>query len=642
MRKYISTIFILAFILLGFSFITPSVQAFDSGCVAGSTYSITTGLPCYGSQVGYQQNSYIPGCFGTNAYSTTTGQYCFSSQVGGYQNNYIPGCIAGNAFSVTTGQSCYGPQVGYQNPVYIPGCTGAGSYSTITGQSCYGSSYGNPPNAFLNQQFYIGQRGADVFALQQMLFNAGLYFGRIDGVYGPMTDQAFIQYQSQQYVNPVPINPCSSYNSGYYPNNCPVTYGSQPTISGVSGPQTLAVNQAGTWTVNAYSNSSYTTYGNNLSYSVNWGDQGYQPLYSSSSSLYYQPQQSATFTHTYMQAGTYTAVFTVTNSAGQTAQTSLTVRVGGSIYGGYTPAISYLSPASGITGSQVTIYGTGFNSTYSCTTYPCPGYYPSSTNTINFGGNIIPSVYSSNGTTLTFIVPYVNSGIYPVYVTNTNGTSNSVNFTVTAGSQGFSPTISYISPTSGSIGSQATIYGSGFTLSGNTVNIGSASVYNLSSFSNSSITFTIPSNVGTIYCIQAPCAQNFNVSVTNANGTSNPVNFLITNGGVASSPSIYSLNPSGGSIGTVVTVNGTGFTSVNNIVHFSLNTSNGGFTSAYLPNISSNGASLTFTVPSHSSIACEYTAPYCYPQDFSLPSGTYNVWVENSLGISNQLQFIRY
>jgi len=512
MRKYISTIltflFVFAFILLGSSLNSKTVNAYDSGCYGSNTYSVTTGQPCYGANYQYPTN--IPGCTGLGPYSTLTGQLCSST--------------------------------GYQTPVYIPGCTGAGPFSTLTGQPCYGGA-----GASINQQFYIGQRGADVIALQQMLFNAGFYFGTIDGVYGVQTDSAYRNYQSQYPVvspNPYPI-PCSLGNPV-----CPPTVSSAPIISGVSGPQSLSISQTGTWTVNAYSNSSYlNTYTNNLTYSVSWGDQNVYPYaYGSNTAQNYYPQQSATFTHAYLQSGTYTAVFTVTSSAGQTAQTSLTVNVGGSNYYGYAPTVSYLSPTFGNVGSQVTIYGTGFNA--SCgITYGCTNVYPSNNtvNTINFGSTVLPPAYSYNGTSLTFTVPYSNispcfgcmataitPGVYPVSVTNSNGTSNSVNFTVTGGSQGFSPTISYLTPTSGRVGTQVTIYGSG--LSGATARLNGYTVpasygtYN----SDSQLTFVVPSNLSNCYTDQY-CTQNYvpvnpgtyTVSVVNGNGTSNSVNFNV-------------------------------------------------------------------------------------------------------------------
>lgn len=95
------------------------------------------------------------------------------------------------------------------------------------------------------------------------------------------------------------------------------------SISGVSGPQSLNVNQTGTWTVKASSSN-----GENLSYSVTWGDEFYFAYNNQSAmTLAPRPQQSATFSHTYSTKGTYSPVFTVTNSSGQSAKTSLSVDV---------------------------------------------------------------------------------------------------------------------------------------------------------------------------------------------------------------------------------------------------------------------------------------------------------------------------
>ena len=125
--------------------------------------------------------------------------------------------------------------------------------------------------------------------------------------------------------------------------------GNNPVISGVSGPQTLNVNQTGTWTIKA----SNSTDGN-LSYSVVWGDESYL---SSSTTLNksLNTSQSATFTHSYSQAGTYTPTFTVTSentircittpcpSNEGSAKTSLSVKVGSTT----APSITVLSPNGG-------------------------------------------------------------------------------------------------------------------------------------------------------------------------------------------------------------------------------------------------------------------------------------------------------
>src|SRR6266850_8227874 len=140
---------------------------------------------------------------------------------------YDSGCVYGGQYSITTGQYCGGSQNNYGTNTYDPGCTGAGPYSTITGQYCYGSGnnystvYPSTPVA----QFYIGQRGPDVVALQQMLNNAGFSPGVIDGIYGHATDAAYVAYQNQYPYN---SNPYPNYNS------YPPIYNQLPTISCVS------------------------------------------------------------------------------------------------------------------------------------------------------------------------------------------------------------------------------------------------------------------------------------------------------------------------------------------------------------------------------------------------------------------------
>ena len=96
-----------------------------------------------------------------------------------------------------------------------------------------------------------------------------------------------------------------------------------PVISGVDSPTVLNVNETGSWAVRASDPEN-----GNLSYSVVWGDE--QEIMASKSlgaSLGTEFVQTATFTHSYAEAGTYTPTFTVQDNAGQTAQTSVTVRV---------------------------------------------------------------------------------------------------------------------------------------------------------------------------------------------------------------------------------------------------------------------------------------------------------------------------
>ena len=68
-----------------------------------------------------------------------------------------------------------------------------------------------------------------------------------------------------------------------------------------------------------------------MSYSVNWGDTSNCPAgYTCAANATAKAiTQSSSFTHSYQNSGTYTITFTVSDSAGLTAQTTTTVRVGG-------------------------------------------------------------------------------------------------------------------------------------------------------------------------------------------------------------------------------------------------------------------------------------------------------------------------
>ncbi|MFH1170483.1 MAG: peptidoglycan-binding domain-containing protein [Candidatus Vogelbacteria bacterium] len=97
-----------------------------------------------------------------------------------------------------------------------------------------------------------------------------------------------------------------------------------PVISGVSGPTSLNVGQTGTWTVNASDPEN-----GQLWYYVDWGDRviiDYGGI--GANGIPSDFRQTTTFTHTYSTAGNYTAKFLVRDTAGQSAQTSLSVVVG--------------------------------------------------------------------------------------------------------------------------------------------------------------------------------------------------------------------------------------------------------------------------------------------------------------------------
>ena len=205
------------------------------------------------------------------------------------------------------------------------------------------------------------------------------------------------------------------------------SYGA-PTITSVNGPTSLTLGTLGTWTitVNNQGNAYMTT-------SVTWGDEGYLGL-SAPQTTYAQGTNTLTFTHTYNAAGTYTVTFRVANSAGQQNTSSATVFVSGSgTYGNV--SLSYLTPTSGRVGTQVMLQGTGFNAL---------------DNTVHFGqGGTLHVPSFNNGTTMYYTIPAYSSpcdtmpgtyctlvaqqvtpGSYPLYVTNGQGTSQTLMFQV--------------------------------------------------------------------------------------------------------------------------------------------------------------------------------------------------------------------
>lgn len=202
----------------------------------------------------------------------------------------------------------------------------------------------------------------------------------------------------------------------------------QPTITNVTGPTTLASGTLGTWSLTANNPG-----GGYLSVSVDWGDQGTYAASQQAAQAIYNYQQTVSFTHTYYQPGTYTIRFTVTNQSGQTNTTTITVNVTGTQQGAV--SLSGISPSAARVGTQVVLTGTGFTQD----------------NTVHFGIGGTQHLPSYNGTTIYYTIPsyispcdtltagmycaayvqLVQPGAYQVYVTNGNGTTQQLTFTVT-------------------------------------------------------------------------------------------------------------------------------------------------------------------------------------------------------------------
>lgn len=97
-----------------------------------------------------------------------------------------------------------------------------------------------------------------------------------------------------------------------------------PVISGFSGPTILQEDVSGTWTVSAKDPE-----GGSLSYQVWWGDEN---VYASNYTTAAEARsftQSTTFSHAYRDTGVFTVKIVVTDTAGNQARTTATVKVTG-------------------------------------------------------------------------------------------------------------------------------------------------------------------------------------------------------------------------------------------------------------------------------------------------------------------------
>jgi hypothetical protein len=195
------------------------------------------------------------------------------------------------------------------------------------------------------------------------------------------------------------------------------------------------------------------------------------------------------------------------------------------------PVITNDSPASGPVGTSVVISGTSFGDTQG-------------DSTVTFNGvAAFPTSWSNTSLTVSAPTGATTGGV----VVTVNGfETNGATFQVL-------PNITAIGPTAGLIGSSVTISGTTF---GQTQGFGGVTFNgvsaNIQSWSDSSITVLVPSG-----------ATSGNVVVTDHQLlASNAATFTVT----APGPTISSLNPSNGPVGTRLTISGAGFGSAQGTV----------------------------------------------------------------------------
>ena len=347
-------------------------------------------------------------------------------------------------------------------------------------------------------------------------------------------------------------------------------------------------------------------------------------------------QTSFTFTVPNVPSGSYPVSVTTSRGASNSLSFNVTGNTTSCGWGYHYQCgqiqLNSLSPMSGAVGTMVTIYGSGFSSV---------------NNTVYFGGVTIPDLSSSNGNSIFFQVPFqvtgygqqIVAGTYPVSVRNAQGAmSNTQNFTVTSvsGGGGAPVVASVTGPTSLAAGMQGTWtlslnapYGTYVTTS---VRWGDEILYAYASGAPQStyvsgqqtVTFTHTyASVGAytpVFTVTGPGGSNIASATVN-----------VTTGGGTGALSLTSINPSSARVGTYVTLYGNGFTSFGNDVHFGF----GG-----TKNLSSNGTTISFTIPSWVSPCDFFQSGYaCGAPATQVVPGVYPIYVTNSAGATNVINF---
>jgi len=202
------------------------------------------------------------------------------------------------------------------------------------------------------------------------------------------------------------------------------------------------------------------------------------------------------------------------------------------------PMVSSVSPGSGTIGTTVTITGSGFNE-------GCPS---GQTGAVYFGGVAAAGATVSDGSA-TAVAPTHHAGSANVVVVDCLGDQSPITSADTFDYP--SPMVSSVSPGSGTIGTTVSITGSGFDYgcSGRqtgTVYFGGVAATNA----------TVSAGIATA-AAPAHRAGTANVEVADCLGDLSPITSADTFD--YPSPIVSSLSPGAGTIGTTVTITGSGF-----------------------------------------------------------------------------------
>ncbi len=191
-----------------------------------------------------------------------------------------------------------------------------------------------------------------------------------------------------------------------------------------------------------------------------------------------------------------------------------------------TPTLTSLSPTSAAVGASVTLTGTNFGSTQG-------------TGVVKFNGTTATSITSWSSTSIVALVP-TGATTGNVVVTASGVATSGVSFTVLP-----TPTLTGLSPTSAAVGASVTLTGTNFgsTQGAGVVKFNGTTATSITSWSSTSIVALVPTG-----------ATTGNVVVTASGVSTSGVSFT-----VLPTPTLTSLSPTSGAVGSSVTLTGTNF-----------------------------------------------------------------------------------
>lgn len=517
--------------------------------------------------------------------------------------------------------------------------------------------------------------GGEVSMLQRFLVSQNYPGGgtwMITGNFGPATEQAVKNFQSQRGLVQTGIvdaqtrsalSTCGSWNQPTYqsyPTYAPgTTYGTAPYSYGYNNTYNYNLNPYYSYQ-NPYSYTNTYTAPTISSVEPNATQQGTMVTIRGSGFDMWntqvkiggfsvpanvQNQSTATFVvPASLSAGLYQV--SVSSSGGSSQSLPMTV-LAAYVYPNVSPCsygacgnessvtLSSMVPVGGSTGSSVTVYGTGFSR---------------KGNTVHFGAGVVTNIMSFDGASLSFTVPnqligYGTGatvlGTYNVSVSNALGvTSNVLPYTVTSITSPNAPTIRNVN---GPANLQAGALGT-WTAEVNLLNNQSVSVSATWGDENQYTPSTAPQPVLGVggaqtitftHAYQNAGTYTPSFTVTDSTGRKNSVtaNTVTISGSVYSSggPTLFTLSPIQGRVGTVVALFGSNFALSGNTVHFGI----GGAANLASAN---NGTALFFVIPSTVNV-CDTIGTGCTSSTSAVAPGTYPIYVSNSMGRTTNINF---